>query len=577
MLDRSDLDTLISQVSSPILLSSVATDNKYIYNFELKGRKRNWNISLDFSYGFPNTLPIVKLLDTNEVGRIAHVNSICTICIEESDSVLIDKDRPVEILEYYLCDIKHTLDRSSLIAYRDELMDEYEGYFYPDILNKEVNSFYTTDTEVEEIYIKISHITKDRDIFGKSKTYAYPILILDKKELYSKDYSNVKEINATIINAIHVPLSEKVLPPSEGKKFSLDYLQSILKNLSAGNKTKLSKILHKTKENKQFFLLLSIPRSSDLRTEILIEFSSKNRLQHPLLEYTDEWTIDIYSINRHSKEYLLERGGAENGLNTKIVTIVGCGSVGGEIAYMLAKAGIGNLFLVDHDRMHTDNIYRHRVGGGMLDYMPNNKTGRVTQITKTSALKYLLEKDLPHINVEVRSKKFEQVIDEDFLEKSDMIIVAIGSPMPSFIINEELKKKEITNVIFCWNEAANYGGHSVLLNLHENCLQCLYTTVDGSLSTCKLSLVKPSKNISKNLTGCAGVFTPFSYLDSSQTALLASKQCIKVLSGFKGSIATSWKGEGNQELENTARYEEIGLIEEIELRRDKKCKVCNVW
>lgn len=576
MLDKAYLDTLISKVSSPILLSYTTTENDYIYNFELQGRSRNWDISLDFSNSFPSEFPFVKLLNTSEVGKVAHVNSICTVCIEESDSILIDKDKPVEILEAYLYAIVKTLDRSSLIAYRDELMDEYEGYFYPDIGFKEVNSFYTASIELEEIYLKVTQVEKNKDIFGRAKHYSYPALILDKKKLYKKNYSNVKDINSTTINAIHIPLSEKVMPPSNAQKFSLDYLQTIIQYITQENKKKLLKILDGTKDNKQFFILLSIPRNDSLRTELLIELSSKNKLKHPLLEYSDDWITDLYSINRHNKEYLLERGGAESSLNTKTVTIAGCGSVGGEIAYMLAKAGVGNLVLIDNDHIHPDNIYRHRIGGRVLDYAPDKKTGRVTQITKTSALKYLLEKDLPHINVDIRSKKFEQVMDEDFIEKSDMIIVAIGSPMPSFFINEKLKKKEINNVIFCWNEAANYGGHSVLLNLQESCLQCLYTIEDGSLSTCNLSLVEASKNISKNLTGCAGVFTPFSYLDSSQTALLASKQCIKALNGYDGSIAVSWKGTGNSELKHTQRYETMQLIEEVELTKNKMCKACNV-
>lgn len=574
MLEKINLNNLISKVSLSSLVSYTATDIEHVYNFKLKGRKRNWNISLDFSNDFPNKFPLIKLLDISDIGSIAHVNSIGTVCINESDTILIDRNRLVEMLEYYLNDIKSTLDRCILKEYQDELMDEYEGYFYPNIKDS-INSFYTTDIELEEVYIKVKQIKKNRNIFDNYKDYSYPVLILDKNKINTKDFSDIKNINSTIINAIHVPLSEKIMPPLNGQNFSLKYLQTIINNLNEQNKKKLLKILDKTKENNQFYILLSIPRSINLRTELLIEFSSINKSLHPLLNYSEEWIIDLYSINRHSKEYLLNRGGADSSLDTKVVTIVGCGSIGGEIAYMLAKAGIGNIILVDNDKIHPDNIYRHRVGGRVLSYIPDIKTGKVIQTTKVSALKYLLEKDLPHINVDIRPNKFEQVINDKDIEKSDMIIVAIGSPMPSLFINEELKNKKRKNIIFCWNEAANYGGHSVLLNLEKNCLQCLYT-IEDNLGMSKISLIKPSKNITKNLTGCAGVFTPFSYLSSSQTALLASNQCIKALHGFNNSIASSWKGEGNQELECTERYNNMELIEEILLTRDKNCRVCNV-
>jgi hypothetical protein len=157
-----------------------------------------------------------------------------------------------------------------------------------------------------------------------------------------------------------------------------------------------------------------------------------------------------------------------------------------------------------------------------------------------------------------------------------MIIIAIGSPMPSFTINEELKKRGVKKVIFCWNEPASYGGHIVQLNLQECCLQCLYTSDDtGELGISKLALVKPSPKISKNLTGCGGVFTPFSYLDSSQTALLASKQCVRTLQTKLDSIAISWKDEGNGMLETTQRYNELDAINISSIQCSSKCKICN--
>jgi len=570
-----EIDTLVSKVSLSIVLSYKKSEENKRYNFALKGRKRVWNISLDFPNDFPKSFPIVKLLDMSEVGKVAHVNSVCTVCIEESDSVLINHYEAVKVLEHYLEDIKTSLDNFSLRAYQYQLMDEYEGYFNASLVDS-VNSFYKATETLEYVYLKVTQVLKNKDIFNRAQRYDYPALILDMDNLAPKNYSNVKNINATTIKAIHIPLFKQILPPSNAEKISLSYLYNIIKNITSENRNILDIFLTKEKEKRQFFVLLSLPRTENERTQLLLEFSSKNKLKHPLTEPSDDWFIDLYFINRHNQEYLLERGGAENSLQNKHVTIVGCGSVGGEIAYMLAKAGIGNLTLVDNDKLHPDNIYRHRLGGNMINYLPNKKTGKVKQYSKTLVLKNSLEKDLPHINVDIRSKKFEQVLDEDFVNESDMIIVAIGSPMPSFTINEELKKLGINKVIFCWNEPASYGGHIVQLNLQECCLQCLYTSDDtGELGISKLALVKPSPKISKNLTGCGGVFTPFSYLDSSQTALLASKQCVRALQTELDSTAISWKDEGNGMLETTQRYEDINTVEMSSIQCSVKCKVCN--
>ncbi|MFT6161671.1 MAG: molybdopterin/thiamine biosynthesis adenylyltransferase [Myxococcota bacterium] len=49
-------------------------------------------------------------------------------------------------------------------------------------------------------------------------------------------------------------------------------------------------------------------------------------------------------------------------LSTRRVAIVGCGSGGSFIARELAKAGVGEFLLIDHDRMEPGNVCRHECG-----------------------------------------------------------------------------------------------------------------------------------------------------------------------------------------------------------------------
>ncbi len=92
-----------------------------------------------------------------------------------------------------------------------------------------------------------------------------------------------------------------------------------------------------------------------------------------------------------------------------------------------------------------------------------------------------------------------------------------------------------------------------------------------------MSYVEIGQNISKNITGCAGVFMAFSYLDSSQTALMASKQCIEMLlSKNIDSYALSWKTSSNTQLKVTDRFNKSNLQEKINLKQKSKCRVCNV-
>lgn len=132
-----ELEKAIQQIRSPSIVRW-QKEGEYQYDFELKGKKHNWNVSLYFPQKFPYRLPIAQLLDKSFIGAIPHVNKSGVICIEESDSVLIDYKRPAAIIESYLGDALCLLERARLRIYQDELFDEYEGYFE---CKPKVNSF----------------------------------------------------------------------------------------------------------------------------------------------------------------------------------------------------------------------------------------------------------------------------------------------------------------------------------------------------------------------------------------------------------------------------------------------------
>jgi hypothetical protein len=133
----------------------------------------------------------------------------------------------------------------------------------------------------------------------------------------------------------------------------------------------------------------------------------------------------------------------------------------------------------------------------------------------------------------------------------------------------------LQRIVYCWNEAAGCGGHSVAINLRETCLECLYGKESGISAENAINLVVPGQDISKNITGCAGVFTPFSYLDSSRTAEAAAQQTIDMLISNKHSVVMSWKGDNTHNLKVTARYLNMPLKQEMELSKNDQCRVCN--
>lgn len=559
-----DYEELFLRLNHSFILNyEMKGDNVFI--LKLQGKKNEWNIEI-YLDEFPYSLPWAKLLDEHLIGSLAHVNENGVICIEESDSIIINYNEPLNILSLYIEKVLKVLDEAKKLRSKDELLDEFEGYFVNKV--KYINAFYNAENKIEQIALRI----------GKESysTKCKPILLYDDKVGLPESFSNVNQVNNQKINILHIPIEIAVLPPSKENLLDLyRYVKSLYEYIPKKYWDFIDGFLNKKNTSSyNFYILFSMPRTQGERTQFLIHFYSKIKLKHPLYDTTSSFRVDLYFLNRNNEKYLKERGGSNNNFSNKKISIIGCGSVGGEISMMLAKAGIGELTLIDNDILTQDNIFRHRLGGSSLNYLPNARL-ELGNASKVKLLERQIRKDIPYIKINPKFNSFNNLLgDRDFLE-SDIVIVSVGSPMENIDINMKLKKLGLNRVIFCWNEADGVGGHGVSLDLERCCFECLYTNNDGFSNFNELSFLEHGQNISKNIIGCAGVFTPFSYLDSSQTALLASKQCIEMLINNLHSQALSWKTSSNVNLKVTKRFIESSLLEVKSLESKNKCRVCN--
>ncbi|ENN6813960.1 ThiF family adenylyltransferase [Grimontia hollisae] len=563
-----ELNKVVQQVRLPFLITSSQIDDR-TYHFSLQGKSREWEVELWFGDSFPYCLPAAKLLDPTLIGRLPHVNRYGTICVEESDSVLVDYAKPGLVISTFLTDVLRLLERVSLKIYQSELHDEIEGYFSG---IPAVNSFYFAGTVPEKINLKV---TQKQRILGYS--YYIPTMLSADGEWPPIEFSNMEKLGQLqSINIPHIPLKRAIDPPENAHDIKIDYVTQLLALVDEHALCVLRNILKSKDHGRQFFVLFSMPRAGQERSQLLLHFKANSCLQHPLLKPCPDWEVDTYSVQRHNKEYLLNRGGADALLSQKKVAVIGCGSVGGEVAAMLAKSGVGELTLIDPDKLEANNIYRHRVGGAYLNFIPLKRDGKVTAIYKVHALALEIQKNLPFVKVNPVAFRAESINAIRALKGVDTIVVAVGNPSLSLLLNKQLLELGVNHAIFCWNEASGYGGHSVSLDLTKVCYECLFSDEKGFTAEHILSLVQPGQAISKNLTGCAGVFTPFSYLDSSRTAAIAAQQTVDALLGHNSSsVARSWKGEDRYGLRVTERFNQMSLQEELVLAKQAGCRGCH--
>ncbi len=121
-----------------------------------------------------------------------------------------------------------------------------------------------------------------------------------------------------------------------------------------------------------------------------------------------------------------------NTLSSKKVTIVGVGGVGGYAAMMLARAGLGEITIVDFDRVSTSNINRQVVANV-------NTVG----LLKVDVLGKMMKEINPDLKLKVVAEKLTEENVAEIISYCDMCIDAIDSVKDKIALIVHCKKNNI--------------------------------------------------------------------------------------------------------------------------------------
>lgn len=183
--------------------------------------------------------------------------------------------------------------------------------------------------------------------------------------------------------------------------------------------------------------------------------------------------------------------------------LLGCGSVGGSMAFALARAGIGALTLIDHDILTPENTYRHVLG--------KPHWGK----RKAIAMQQTLPVQLPFIGVRAIPATIEAALDQGLiaLNDFDLVVSALGNPTSELALNERARRNAGPPIIYTWLEPLGIGGHAVLSGHggEPGCFMCLYTRsddTDGPLHN-RAAFGKADQTYGRSLAGCSNLYTPY--------------------------------------------------------------------
>lgn len=172
---------------------------------------------------------------------------------------------------------------------------------------------------------------------------------------------------------------------------------------------------------------------------------------------------------RYSRQILLPEIGltGQEILQQKKVVIVGIGALGTAAAELLARAGVGNLCLIDRDIIELSNLHRQI----LFEESDVGKSKAVAAKEKLTTInsEIKITAEPIHLNLE----------NIPLLNKFDLILDCTDNLQTRFLLNDYCKKE---NLPWIYAAAIKTSGYVMPLLPKQPCLRCFLT--EASLDTC---------------------------------------------------------------------------------------------
>ena len=230
-------------------------------------------------------------------------------------------------------------------------------------------------------------------------------------------------------------------------------------------------------------------RPSRLRRPLLLGryFAPTTKVHRHVVERADH--LWIHGRDRDSRQSVLRKAS---------VAVLGCGSLGGAVARLLAQAGVGNLLLVDPALMAWRNVGRHTLAAPSVAKH------------KADALAEDIGRAYPHL-ASIRSSRCRvgpaahHLVEE--LEHSNLIVSTMGNWGAESFLNElQRKKTSLPTIIFAWLENRALAAHAVVIQRNTACLRC---GVDHLGRPALRAIDWPNDADRLQTPACGAVFSPY--------------------------------------------------------------------
>lgn len=167
-------------------------------------------------------------------------------------------------------------------------------------------------------------------------------------------------------------------------------------------------------------------------------------------------------MHLYSRQILLDGWDIEAQEKLKLanVLIVGCGGIGCTSAELLARAGVGQITLIDADTIEMSNLQRQ------IAYVEEN-----IGFYKSEILAKRLKQINPHIRIESYTSKLDESNAEQLISTQDLVLDGCDNFTTRYLVNQMCTQ---LNVSLISASAIGFQGQLFMVEGDSACYECLF-------------------------------------------------------------------------------------------------------
>lgn len=442
---------------------------------------------------FPYEFPQIYILDScrSNIKGIPHINSDKSICLFDDETNIPDfrapNDLVVTSIEKAFSIISDGLNSKNLSDFNDECLA-----YWKTSKNLKKSKYYSTFHNDDSPKMLCCLLRNTDFYFCQSNDY--------KKYLSSL---NITSGNCIDKKCIYIPISSNSYPEVITYRDAVEYIKAnskhykFYKKFIETSKYETNIIIFGQVINGGYALCGFCQKSFK---DINGFRNGKSPIEIAVKGSYGNTAIEKFSVHDISQNRLFNRGGIENYFFNKDLAIIGCGSIGSNLAESFASVGVSKYKLFDNQILTEENIGRHYCG-----------FNRVYE-NKTEALEQDLINHNPNIVVETFSENIHSCLNEniDVFNNCDYIFITIGrAPIEYRFVQLFNNHKINVPIIMLWVEPYALCGHALILNKPQD----IYREFFNANLEFKDCVILNVSELYKREAGCQSTYVPYSGLD----------------------------------------------------------------